>query len=93
MPNVLIDAKEGLMWKLKLRLESGKSKEVISDLPRLVGFLQQRVVSLLILNVAKSSYCSRTQANTLTSNETHYLAEGSLTGVSRRLLIFTHGKF
>ncbi len=48
MPNVVIDAKEGLMWKLKLRLESGKSKEVISDLPRFVGFLQQRVVSLLI---------------------------------------------
>jgi len=55
MPNVLIDAKEGLMWKLKLRLESGKSKEVISDLPRLVGFLQQRVVSFSSLGVANIS--------------------------------------
>jgi hypothetical protein len=33
------------MWKLKLRLEPGKSKQDIADLPKLVGFLQQRTVT------------------------------------------------
>jgi hypothetical protein len=49
MPNVVIDAKEGIMWKIKLRLDSGKSKQAIADLPRLVGFLQQRVVIIIIM--------------------------------------------
>lgn len=40
-PNIIVDAKVGKMWKLKLALNASISAE-ISDLPKAISFLQQR---------------------------------------------------
>lgn len=57
MPDVIIDAKEGIMWKIKLRLNGESSKQLISDLPRLVGFLQQRDGAKLVLLDVLLEWC------------------------------------
>jgi len=44
-PDLVIDAKEGRMWKLRLRLASADSHEgivAITDITKLVTFLQVR---------------------------------------------------
>lgn len=50
MPDVLIDAKEGIMWKLKLKLDSDRNVTEVAELPRLVGFLQQRTVTFIFFD-------------------------------------------
>jgi hypothetical protein len=42
-PDVVVDAKDGRMWKLRLRLSSPESHagiEAITDITKLVAFLQ-----------------------------------------------------
>ena len=48
-PDIVVDAKIGIMWRLKLDLKAGSCLSAVPNLPSLVAFLQQREGAKMIL--------------------------------------------
>jgi len=48
-PDIVVDAKIGIMWKVKLDLKVGSCLSAVPNLPSLVAFLQQREGAKMIL--------------------------------------------
>ena len=48
-PDIVVDAKIGIMWRLKLDLKAGPCLSAVPTLPSLVAFLQQREGAKMIL--------------------------------------------
>ncbi len=48
-PDIVVDAKIGMMWRLKLSLNAKSCLRAVNSMPALVGFLQQRESAKMVL--------------------------------------------